>query len=184
VEEAMRWSELDDEACSLARTLSIVGDRWTLLILRECFLGLSRFDAFEQRLGLSRRILQERLEKLVENFILVKVPYRQRPLRLEYQLTDKGRDLYPVIRTLTHWGDRHLVGKEGRPSVIVHTCGRPSDPVVLCSECGEPFDHRHVHTFRGPGDRHNPHLPPLPDAISLEGTVADPKRKKRVESKG
>jgi DNA-binding HxlR family transcriptional regulator len=125
----LRWNELEKEACSIARITSIIGDRWTLLIVRECFLGVTRFDAFEERLGISKRILTERLQKLVQNFILVKVPYQQHPLRLGYQLTSKGRELYPILRTMQHWGDKHLSGKAGRPSVVVHSCGRPSDPV-------------------------------------------------------
>jgi DNA-binding HxlR family transcriptional regulator len=168
----LRWNELEKEACSIARITSIIGDRWTLLIVRECFLGVTRFDAFEERLGISKRILAERLQKLVDNFILVKVPYQQHPLRLEYQLTSKGRELYPILRTMQHWGDKHLSGKAGRPSVVVHSCGRPSDPLVLCSECGEPLDGQHSHAFKGPGGQKNRHLPPLPAGISLEGTVA------------
>ena len=181
VENDMRWNELEDEPCSIARSVAIVGDRWTLLILRECFVGLTKFDAFEKRLGLSKRILSERLQKLVDNFILVKVPYQQSPLRLEYQLTPKGRELYPVLRTLMHWGDKHLVGKEGRPSVVVHSCGRPSDPVVSCSECGEALEHRAGHAFQGPGGRDNPHMPPLPSTFPVEGTVADPRYNRRAK---
>ena len=172
----MRWDELDGEVCSIARAIAILGDRWTLLIARECFLGITKFDDFEQRLGISRRILTERLNKLVENFILVKVPYQQSPVRLEYQLTPKGRELYPILRCIQHWGDNHLSGKEGRPSVGIHSCGHPSDPVVVCSECREPLDHRDVRTFKGPGGEKNRHLAPLPSNISLKGTVADVKR--------
>ena len=79
----MRWEELGEQPCSMSRTLAVVGDRWTLLILRDCFLGVRRFDAFERRIGLTRHLLADRLKKLVEHEVLAKVPYQQRPLREE-----------------------------------------------------------------------------------------------------
>ena len=88
----MRWNNLDDEACSLARTVSVIGDRWTLLILRDCFLRVRRFEDFQARLGITRPILASRLRKLVKEFVLTKVPYQERPLRHEYRLTQKGLD--------------------------------------------------------------------------------------------
>jgi DNA-binding HxlR family transcriptional regulator len=175
----VRWDELEKEPCSIARITSIIGDRWTLLIIRECFLDITRFDAFEERLGISKRILAARLQKLVDNFILVKVPYQEHPPRLEYHLTPKGRELYPILRTMQYWGDKHLSGKAGPPSVVIHSCGRPSDPLVLCSECGKPLDDQHSHAFKGPGGQKNRHLPPLPPGISLKGTVADIKRSRK-----
>ena len=91
----MRWQELDQQPCSLARTLSVVGDRWTLMILRDCFLGIRRFDDFEKRLGITRHVLTDRLKKLVEQGVLSKVPYQERPRREEYRLTEKGLELHP-----------------------------------------------------------------------------------------
>ena len=134
----MRWQELEQQPCSLARTLSVVGDRWTLLVLRECFLGIRRFDEFEKRLGVTRHVLAERLKKLVEAGVLDKVAYQQRPLREEYRLSDKGRDLYPAVLALVNWGDRHMSGAEGAPIRHIHrSCGQPMHGVLVCSECGE-----------------------------------------------
>lgn len=141
----MRWEELEQQPCSLARTLSVVGDRWTLLVLRESFLGIRRFDEFEKRLGITRHVLADRLKKLVEAAVLDKVAYQQRPLREEYCLSAKGRDLYPAIMALVHWGDRHMSGAEGAPIRHIHRgCGKPMHGVLVCSECGEPLAARDV----------------------------------------
>ncbi|MBW8812707.1 MAG: helix-turn-helix transcriptional regulator [Caulobacterales bacterium] len=157
----MQWRELDDEACSLARTLSLIGDRWTLLILRDCFLRVRRFDDFQARLGIGRPILADRLRKLVDAFILTKVAYRQKPTRYEYRLTPKGLDLYPVILSLVHFGDVHLAGKPGRPLLHRHrSCGHVFDPVLSCSACGEAVNPREVEVLPGPGAREARHLPP------------------------
>jgi DNA-binding HxlR family transcriptional regulator len=148
----MHWKDLDAEACSLARTLSLVGDRWTLLILRDCFLRVRRFDDFQARLGIGRPILADRLRKLVEGQILAKVAYQDNPVRYEYRLTPKGLDLYPVIMSLVHFGDTHLAGEAGRPLLHRHlTCGHVFDPVTVCSECGEPLSPRRVQPIPGPG---------------------------------
>ncbi|HWV10809.1 MAG TPA: helix-turn-helix domain-containing protein [Pseudomonas sp.] len=136
----MRWEELDQQPCSLARTLSVVGDRWTLLILRECFLGIRRFDEFEKRLGVTRHLLAERLKKLAEHGVLDKVAYQARPVREEDRLTDKGRDLYPAVLALVNWGDRHMSDENGPPIRHVHrSCGHAMHGVLMCSECGEPL---------------------------------------------
>ena len=110
----MQWNSLEDEACSVARTVSVIGDRWTLLILRDCFLRVRRFEDFQERLGITRPILADRLRKLVAKFILAKVPYQQRPLRYEYRLTPKGLALYPIMMAIVHWGDVHMAGWTGR----------------------------------------------------------------------
>ena len=120
----MRWNRLEDEACSVARTVSVIGDRWTLLILRDCFLRVRRFEEFQARLGVTRPILASRLRKLVKDFVLAKVPYQERPLRYEYRLTQKGLDLYPIVMAIVHWGDVHMSGKKGRPLLHTHDlCG-------------------------------------------------------------
>ena len=156
----MQWSELDAEACSVARTLSIIGDRWTLLILRDCFLRIRRFDDFQERLGIGRPILADRLNKLVEAGILAKVPYQERPVRYEYRLTPKGLDLHPVLLSLVHFGDEHLAGPEGRPVLHRHiTCGNLFDPVLTCSACGEPVTARDVVVEPGPGARERSPVP-------------------------
>jgi DNA-binding HxlR family transcriptional regulator len=136
----MRWEELDQQPCSLARTLAVVGDRWTLLVLRESFLGVRRFDEFEKRLGVTRHVLADRLKKLTEAGVLTKQAYQQRPLREEYRLTEKGHDLYPAVLALVNWGDRYLSGAEGAPIRHVHKrCGHQVHGVLVCSECAEPL---------------------------------------------
>src|SRR5271168_591257 len=128
----MRWDMLDEEACSVARTLSVIGDRWTLLILRDCFLKVRRFEDFQARLGIGRPILADRLQKLVDSFVLTRVAYQQNPTRYEYRLTQKGLDLYPVIMAIVHWGDTHMAGRKGRPLLHRHApCGHHFDPVQV-----------------------------------------------------
>lgn len=148
----MRWQELDQQPCSLARTLSVVGDRWTLMILRDCFLGIRRFDDFEKRLGITRHVLTDRLKKLVEQGVLSKVPYQERPRREEYRLTEKGLELHPVILALVSWGDRHMADERGAPVLRVHkACGQVMKPVTVCSECGEAVTARDIRVQVGPG---------------------------------
>ena len=141
----MRWNELDAEECSIARTLSVVGDRWTLLILRESFMRVRRFDQFQERLKITRHVLANRLKKLVDEGVLTRVAYQERPERFEYRLTAKGLDLYPVMMSLVHWGDVHMAGADGPPILHHHkTCDHVFEPVVTCSECNEPLDARQV----------------------------------------
>ncbi len=147
----MRWNEVGSQVCSVARALSVVGDRWTLLVLREAFLRTRRFEDFQARTGASRALLAERLEKLVEHGILERRPYQEKPTRHEYRLTQKGLDLYPVVASLAAWGDRWMDGGEGRPVELVHReCGAVTTARLHCSECGEPLDPRHVTAHPGP----------------------------------
>ena len=148
----MRWEELDREPCSLARTLSVIGDRWTLLVIRDCFLGVRRFENFEARLGIARHVLADRLKKLTEAGVLTKVPYQERPRREEYRLTEKGLALYPVLLAALDWGDTYMSGEEGPPLLRRHrSCGHVAHGVTVCSECGEPLDPRGMSVERGPG---------------------------------
>ena len=147
----MRWDELDEEACSVARTVSVIGDRWTLLILRDCFLRVRRFEDFQARLGITRHVLADRLRKLVEREVLTRVPYQRKPLRHEYRLTARGLDLHPVLLALVHWGDVHMAGKRGRPLLLEHGCGHVFDPVMACSACGGTVTARAVRVRPGPG---------------------------------
>ncbi|MBY6164968.1 helix-turn-helix transcriptional regulator [Pseudooceanicola nitratireducens] len=156
----MKWDELAEESCSMARTLSVIGDRWTLLILRDCFLGVRRFDAFQDRLGVTRGILSDRLKQLTEAGVLKKIAYQDRPPRHEYKLTAKGLDLYPVVLSIVHWGDRHMAGDAGRPVLHRHqSCGHLFDPVLSCSECGDPLRPQEVQVLPGPGRADDRHLP-------------------------
>ena len=147
----MEWNEVGGLPCSIARSLAVVGDRWTLLILREAFSGVTRFDAFRSRLGVSRNVLAERLQRLVREQVLEMRPYQQGPRRFAYELTDRGRDLYPVLLSLMAWGDRWLAGPEGPPVRLVHRCGAHVRPALDCAECGEPLRPDQVRALAGPG---------------------------------
>lgn len=136
--------------CSVARALSVVGDRWTLLILRDAFLGVRRFDEFHADLGTTRHRLADRLRTLVAHGIFDRVPYQERPARFEYRLTEKGRDLYPIVVSLTRWGDRWMAGADGPPIELVHrSCGRSIAPTLTCPACSEPIDPRHMEARLG-----------------------------------
>ena len=156
-ENFMKWDALEEEPCSLARTVAVIGDRWSLLILRECFLRRRRFEAFQSSLGITRHLLAERLKKLVRFGVLRRIPYQDSPKRYEYILTQKGLDLYPIMMSIVHWGDIHMVDSRGRPLLHEHKkCGKMFDPVMVCSECGEPVAAKAVHVHPGPGARQAP----------------------------
>ncbi len=109
--------------CSIAQTLEVVGEWWSLLIVRDALLGVSRFDEFQERLGISRNVLNDRLTRLVAEDVLEKVLYQEHPPRYDYRLTDKGRDLWQVLNAMREWGDRWSA-PEGAPTDLVHrTCG-------------------------------------------------------------
>ena len=147
----MRWSEIGGETCSIARTLSAIGDRWSLLILREAFLRTRRFADFQRRIGVARNILAGRLDHLVAEGILERKRYSERPLRFEYRLTEKGLDLHTVLMALVAWGDDWMdENDEGRPVLHVHRgCGEVMHMVGVCSECGEPIEPRAIETLPG-----------------------------------
>lgn len=148
----MRWSEIDTQVCSVARALSVVGDNWTLLILRDSFLGVTRFDQFQKSLGVTRHRLADRLSKLVEVGVLEKQPYQERPARYEYKLTEMGKSLYPVMVGLAQWGDDWLSDKDGAPIVYKHQgCGKITRLQLVCSDCGEPVTARSISPLLGPG---------------------------------
>lgn len=138
--------------CTVARTVDLIGDWWTPLILREAFYGATRFDEFERILGLSRNVLTQRLARLVEEGMLERVPYQERPVRHEYLLTDKGREFFPVIAAMMHWGDRWLAPESGAPVVLHHdTCDHDTHAEVVCAHCREPLRHADVSAHLGPG---------------------------------
>jgi DNA-binding HxlR family transcriptional regulator len=141
----------DNQVCSIARALEVVGERWTLLIVRDAFLGLRRFDDFQRDLGIARNVLADRLERLVEAGIFERRPYQERPPRYEYRLTDRGRDLWPALFGLLRWGDKHAA-PDGPPRVIVHRdCGGEVDDHMICSKCGRPLTGRDTLAQPGPG---------------------------------
>lgn len=140
--------------CSVARTLSVIGDRWTLLIVRDSFLGLRRFEDFQHDLRLTRHRLAARLRKLVEEGILERVQYHYRPRRFEYRLTEKGIDLYPVVVALLRWGDRWMADSDGPPIELLHrNCGRHVMPVLTCPACNEEVNARTMLARLGPGSK-------------------------------
>jgi DNA-binding HxlR family transcriptional regulator len=141
-----------DQNCSIARTLELVGERWTILVLRDVFLGRRRFDQMQQSLGVARNVLAARLDRLVDEGILEKVPYQERPLRHEYRLTSKGLDLWPVIVELLRWGDRHAASVAGPPIVLRHKgCGGELGEHRICARCGELLEVSDVRGEPGPG---------------------------------
>jgi len=129
-------------ACSVARTLDLVGEKWALLAVREVFLGDRRFDEMVKRTGAPRDTLAARLRTLVAAGILERRRYCEHPARFEYHLTSAGRDLYPVIVTLMRWGDRYLAGQDGPPLILQHRCGHQLAAQVVCEACGEPLEAR------------------------------------------
>jgi DNA-binding HxlR family transcriptional regulator len=131
-------------ACSVARTLDIVGEKWALLAVREVFLGNRTFDEMVRRTGAPRDTLAARLRTLTAAGIFERRQYSAHPARFEYHLTDAGRDLYPVITTLMRWGDTYLAGDDGPPLVLEHHCGHPLVAQVICAACGEPLQARHT----------------------------------------
>ena len=180
----MQWNELGDQDCSMARTLAVIGDRWTLLILRECFLRVRRFDDFQERLGIGRPILADRLQKLVANFVLTKMAYQQNPTRYEYRLTERGGGCsYPVILSIVHWGDVHLASKKGRPVLHQHVgCGHVFNPVMRCSECEGELKPRDVRVLPGPGMRNDKRLPVDPPVTGRVGASSADKAARKRDS--
>ncbi len=142
------------EAESVGRALELVGERWTLLILREAFFGVRRFSQFARNLSIPRPTLSSRLRMLVDVGLLERVPYSRGPDRLEYRLTDAGRDLFGAIVVLMRWGDEHLPNPSGPPIVLRHdTCGEVAEPRLTCTHCGEEITARNVTPEAGPGFR-------------------------------
>jgi DNA-binding HxlR family transcriptional regulator len=155
----------DDQVCSVARTLEVLGERWTLLIVRDALLGLTRFDEFQQNLGLARNILTDRLNRLVEADVLERVEYQQRPPRSEYRLTAKGRELGLPLVALMHWGDRHLADAAGPPRLTRHRhCDGLLRARLVCETCGTTATAGDLEIVPGPG------LPAAPVRHSAPGT--------------
>lgn len=143
----------EGQVCSVARTLEAMGDRWTMLVIREAFLGTRRFDDYQRNLGVARNVLADRLARLVDEGILGRRRYRERPERFDYSLTEKGIDLWPVLVSLMKWGDRYAA-PDGPPMLILHRgCGGEVNERFICEKCGEPVDARSAEARPGPGRR-------------------------------
>jgi DNA-binding HxlR family transcriptional regulator len=144
------------ENCSIARTLEIVGERWTLLVLREAFYGVRRFEEFSSAIGCARNVLSARLAKLVEEGVLERRPYREpgQRVRHEYRLTDKGRELLPALIALMQWGDRWEADPQGPPVVVRHRdCGGTMRVDLSCDEGHTRLTARDAEPVPGPGAR-------------------------------
>lgn len=141
-----------DQPCSIARTLELIGERWTLLILRDVLLGFRRFEDLQRETGAATNILSDRLGTLVAHGIIRRVPVPERADRFEYRPTRAGAELAHVLQALMQWGDRHTASAADPPHVMVHTrCGHDTTPVHVCSHCGEPLEPNEVQFRPGPG---------------------------------
>jgi DNA-binding HxlR family transcriptional regulator len=147
-----------EQICSIARALEVIGERWTLLIVRDAVLGMERFEEFQNDLGIATNVLTNRLKLLTEERVLERVPDPHRPGRPKYVLTEKGAQLGPALIALMKWGDRHYATPNGPPRLTIHAgCGGNVRPDLLCDCCGQPLRPGEIELPPGPGaprDRH------------------------------
>lgn len=146
----MRQTSFAGMHCSLARSLDVIGDWWSPLILRDIQFGLTRFDELATDLGISRGLLTARLESMIDGAVIEKIEYQRRPARYEYRLTAAGRELVPVLLALTAWGDRWR-SPDGPPIVSSHHCGSTAAPAIVCADCSEPITPESMSYAPGPG---------------------------------
>jgi DNA-binding HxlR family transcriptional regulator len=143
----------DSQVCSIARALELVGERWSLLVIRDAFLGKRRFDEFQESLGIASNVLSDRLRRLVDAGILARVRYQEHPERFEYRLTEQGRELNTALIALLRWGDRHLA-PDGPPRIVEHAgCGGDVVAQLICGECGKELGSHEIHSRPGPAAR-------------------------------
>jgi DNA-binding HxlR family transcriptional regulator len=142
----------EDQNCSVARALEVLGDRWTMLVIRDAFLGVRRFDEFQRDLGVARNVLSDRLQRLVDEGLLERHRYQERPERFEYRLSHKGLELWPALMTLMQWGDRYYAPPTGPPRLVRHRdCGGAVTEHLTCARCGAELSARDVVSEPGPG---------------------------------
>lgn len=169
----MQRSDFGDQPCSVARTLDIIGDRWTPLVLRDVAMGVSRFDAIQRNLGLSRKVLSQRLQLLLEHEVIDRTAYQDNPVRHDYALTEKGRDLAMVLVAIQAFGDKWIFAEAGPPLLWRHLgCGEVSSVVACCAHCGEQVRPGDAIPLRGPSadDTAYPELAVVLDRFAeLEG---------------
>jgi DNA-binding HxlR family transcriptional regulator len=147
----MQRTDFGEMACSIARTLDVIGEPWSPLILRDLWVGLSRFEQLQADLGISRKVLTERLNHLVEHGVIERRPYDRRP-RYEYVLTEKGYDLVDVLMVMVRFGDKYLAGEAGPPVLYRHhACGEISHVDLHCAICDKPMHARDIDILPGPG---------------------------------
>jgi DNA-binding HxlR family transcriptional regulator len=163
----MQRTSFDQVACSIARTVDAIGEWWTPLVLRDIMIGITRFDAIQRDLGISRKVLSQRLAALMEHGIVERRPYQEKPTRYDYFLTEKGADLAAVLLAMQAWGDRWIFGEDSAPVLLRHeTCGAVAKPVPSCSNCGEPLEPAEVTLLPGPGARRGPGTREIPEALA------------------
>ncbi|HWC32388.1 MAG TPA: helix-turn-helix domain-containing protein, partial [Actinomycetota bacterium] len=161
-------------SCSVARTLDVVGERWTPLIVRDILIGVTRFDAIQRDLGISRKVLAERLSELTERGVLERVRYQDNPPRHDYVLTRKGVDLAYVLIAMKTWGDRWASEDTGPPMLLRHErCGAIADIVPACSGCGEAIAPGEVTPLPGPGAEPGPGTTEIFAALTRLGEARD-----------
>ena len=149
----MKRSSVGHFNCSIARSLDVVGEWWTLLVLRDVFMGVRRFEAIQADLGIARNVLSDRLSTLVDHGVLGKRRYQEHPDRYEYVLTEMGQELAPVLAALMRWGDRWL-SPDGPPMLMLHReCGQPVEWGGTCPHCAAAVGPRDVRIVKGPGWR-------------------------------
>lgn len=150
----MRRTRFDDAPCPIARTTDLIGDWWTPIVMREAFTGARRFDEFVERLDVPRATLAQRLDRLVDEGLLVKRPYQERPVRYEYRLTEQGRAFYDVLAAMWRWGTdwRWADGEQPPLELVDHESGRPVEPIVVDEHTGERIDVRRLRVRRRRGD--------------------------------
>jgi DNA-binding HxlR family transcriptional regulator len=147
-----RTADYSKESCTIAATLEVIGDPWTLLVIRDAFAGVKRFEQWQEHLGVARNVLAARLKSLVRHGVLEPQAYSERPLRHEYVLTRKGKDLYTVLLTMHGWGAKHLYGESGAGVTFVHkTCGHELEPTLACGCCGQTVKPRDLEMRVNPG---------------------------------
>lgn len=155
----MRRTSFREWPCSIARSIDLLGDWWTPLVLREIFFGSTRFDEIQAGLSIGRNILTERLRRLTREGLLDRRAYQQRPPRYEYHLTEKGRDFFPVLVAIMRWGDRWLHGRAAAPLRLRHTsCGQLTHGELVCAHCREVLAHADVHAELPDGRAPSPAL--------------------------
>jgi DNA-binding HxlR family transcriptional regulator len=153
----LSWApDYDVESCSIGAAVGIIGEKWTFLVLREVFNGVRRFADMQRRTQAPRQILSDRLSRLVGEGLLRRVPYQEEGQRArhEYRLTEKGRDLYPIIVALMHWGDRYAAAPAGPPVTLTHRdCGQPVRLQLTCDDGHALASAREVTPIPGPSAR-------------------------------
>jgi DNA-binding HxlR family transcriptional regulator len=151
-----RWVDYDSESCSVQRTLAVIGEKWTMLLIRDAANGVHRFDDFRRHVGLSDAVLADRLRTLVAQGLFETREYQEpgQRKRNEYRLTAKGWDLFPVLVALMQFGDKHLSDGTGEPWQVLHKgCGHPVRAEVRCVHDGELLTHRDTESVPGHGAR-------------------------------